>query len=67
MDKQALLDCWTMFRRENDNVSVDRVVCDPKLREQFIASATDVCGCHDEQQVLWALMGLRKSKQLTTI
>jgi len=51
MDRQALLDCWTMFRRERD-VSVDRMICDPELRSQFLAEAMNACGSEDEQQIL---------------
>lgn len=65
MDKQALLDCWTMFRREHNNISVDRVACDPKLRNEFVEVARRICGCEDEEQILWTLMGLRKRKLLS--
>lgn len=62
MDKQALLDCWTMFRREHA-VSVDRLVCSPELREAFVSQARVVCKC-DEEEILWNLMSLRKKKLL---
>ncbi len=65
MDKVALLDCWSMFRREHNNVSVDRLVCDPKLRAAFLKSTECLLAGASEEQILWALMGLRKGKQLT--
>lgn len=65
MNKQALLDCWTMFRREHDNVSVDRMVCDPQLRAAFLESAGSVLAGVAEEQILWTLMGLRKGKLLS--
>ena len=64
MNKNNLLDCWIMFSRDNDNLSVDRLVCKPDLRKEFLESAAKVCGCDDEQTILWALMGLRKNKTL---
>ena len=65
MDKEAILDCWLMFHREH-KVSVDRMVCDPNLRSDFLASAKNVCRCDNEEQLLWAVMGLRKGKKLKT-
>jgi hypothetical protein len=64
MNRQALLDWWTMFRREHDNVSVDRMVCDPKLRAAFLEFAGSVLANATEEHILWAIMGLRKGKLL---
>ncbi len=64
MDTKALTDCWVMFQREH-NVSIDRLVCDPALRSEFVASATRVCGSNDEREILWTLMRLRKNKSLS--
>jgi len=65
MDKKALLDCWVMFSRAHE-ITVDRLVCDPKLRDEFVAHAARVCGSSDEEEILWALMGLRKQKKIPT-
>lgn len=63
IDTLVLKDIWTMFKREHD-CSVDRMVCDPKLRNDFLQSARRVCGTQDEFTILWALMQLRKRKEL---
>jgi hypothetical protein len=63
MDEQALIDCWKMFEREY-SVSIDRLLCDPMLRERFVESAAAACQCTDESRILWTLMGLRKQKKL---
>jgi len=64
MNKQALLDSWKMFRREHD-VSVDRMICDPLLRTAFLASLGSAADKRSEKEILWALMGLRKRKELS--
>lgn len=64
MEKTELRDLWLMFQRDHDGVSVDRMVCDPDLRGQFIAAAQAAFGGPSEQEILWALMGLRKTKTL---
>lgn len=58
-----VIDCWMMFERER-GVSVDRVVCDPQLRKEFIESASKACRYEDEREILWTLMRLRKRKLL---
>jgi len=65
MNEQALIDSWQMFHREHD-VSIDRMVCDPGSRNEFLASVRSVCGEASEKEVLWKLMGLRKSKEIST-
>lgn len=67
MDKNTLLDCWNMFRREHQNISVDRMICDPILRQAFIDSAGNLFGDASEKKILWTLMGLRKGKKLLRI
>ena len=64
MDKQAILDTWTMFRREHNNVSVDRMICDPSMRTAFLNIAVPIAGDATESQILWTLMSLRKRKML---
>ena len=54
MDRQALLDCWTLFRRDY-TVSIDRLVCSPELRSTFISQVRLVCNCDDEEAILWEL------------
>lgn len=65
MNKQDLIVSWRMFQREHGSISVDRMICDPKLRDEFLEavkpSATEV----EEKQILWDLMGLRKRKELS--
>lgn len=65
MNDQPLTDCWTMFQREHNSISVDRMVCDPKLRKEFLDQVRGVFPEDDEQTVLWTLMGLRKGKKLS--
>ncbi|PHS02274.1 MAG: hypothetical protein COA78_21560 [Blastopirellula sp.] len=45
--------------------SIDRMICNPSLREEFLALARPVCHCNDEQNILWGLMGLRKKKAIS--
>lgn len=63
IDKGAIRDLWTMFRREH-NCSVDRMVCAPELRNEFLRAARGVCGTDDEFTILWSAMNLRKAKDL---
>ena len=63
IDQCVIRELWIMFEREH-HCSVDRMVCDPKLRNEFLQSARRVCGTDDEFTILWTLMRLRKGKQL---
>lgn len=63
MDKKSLLENWEMFRREHDGVSVDRMICDPQLRKEFL-DLGEHSGA-DEGKILWSLLSLRKRKELT--
>lgn len=63
MDTNALRDTWLMFEREH-KCSVDRMVCDPVLRAEFLASAKLVTGSDNENEILWGLFSLRKRKAL---
>ena len=62
MNQQALIDSWRMFEKEH-GVSVDRMICSPELRKDFLE--TSECDCDNEEEILWSLMRLRKSKRLT--
>ncbi|TWU17959.1 hypothetical protein Poly21_01110 [Allorhodopirellula heiligendammensis] len=64
VDKQPLLDSWIMFQREH-TVSVDRMICDPLLRVAFLESLGSIAATHSENEILWALMSLRKRKELS--
>ena len=64
MDMDALPDAWRMFQREH-NCSVDRMLCNPTLRSEFVTEALALTRCGDEQELLWALMHLRKNKRLS--
>lgn len=61
MDKRALFGCWKLFQREH-NISIDRLVCAPELRQAFILSADAACGSSDEEEILWSLLTMRKNK-----
>lgn len=63
MKADALRDTWLMFEREH-RCSIDKMLCSPVLREEFLAAARHAAECDDEQAILWELMGLRKKKQL---
>lgn len=63
IDPKALIDTWNMFRREH-RCSVDRMLCNPVLRAEFLSAARSACGCDDEETILWTLVNLRKSKGL---
>ncbi len=65
MNMDALRDAWRMFRREHQR-SVDRMVCDPELRSHFLADAMPLTGARDEEELLWGLVRLRKSKSLSS-
>ncbi|MCA9033189.1 MAG: hypothetical protein KDA66_20390 [Planctomycetaceae bacterium] len=64
MDENALRDTWFMFCGEHD-CSIDRMLCCPELRNEFIDAANLATGCTDEEQILWSLMALRKKKLLS--
>lgn len=63
MNLESLRDTWLMFQRDR-RCSIDRMLCDPELRREFLQAARPVAGCDDEQQLLWSLVGLRKKKTL---
>lgn len=65
MNIEDLRDTWLMFQREHD-CSVDRMLCDPELRNKYVHDAAQVTGLEDEYQILWATVGLRKRKKLPT-
>lgn len=64
MRDNTLRDTWFMFRREHD-CSIDRMLCYPELRNEFIDAARVATGCTDEEQILRNLMALRKKKLLS--
>ena len=55
-----------MFQREH-GCSVDRMLCRPALRQEFLAAARAVCGCDDEETILWDTVNLRKKKSLPAV
>ncbi len=65
MNKQDLIESWSMFQREHGSISVDRMICDPKLRAEFLGSLKLNAPEIEEKQILWELMGLRKRKELS--
>jgi len=66
MNLIALRDTSLIFQREH-GCSVDRMLCRPQLREEFVAAARVVCGCDDEESILWATVNLRKKKTLPAV
>ena len=65
MNLNELRDTWTMFQKEH-GCSVDRMLCSPALRTEFLNAATSATRCADEEKLLWAVVGLRKSKRLAS-
>lgn len=60
----GLRDTWLMFQREHP-CSIDRMLCSPALREEFLTPARLATGSDDEESILWELMVLRKRKELS--
>ena len=63
MKTDVLRDTWVAFRKEH-NCSIDRMLCCPALRSAFVESAMIATESNDEEEILWALLDLRKSKGL---
>lgn len=66
MNLTALRDTWLMFQREH-RCSIDRMLCRPSLRQEFLEAARAVCGCDDEETILWNTVALRKKKALPSV
>ncbi len=62
-DRGTLRDVWLMFTREH-NCSLDRMLCSTTLREAFLLAARQTIGDHSDDEILWSLMSMRKSKRL---
>ncbi len=63
MPSDRLRDTWLMFQREHQ-CSLDRMLCNPLLRNQLLEAAQAVMPSADEEQILWSLVSLRKKKTL---
>ncbi len=63
MNTNDLRDTWLMFQRERE-CSVDRMLCDPALRNDFLAAAAVATSCDEELTILWSVLRLRKNKIL---
>jgi hypothetical protein len=61
----GLRDTWLMFKREHQ-CSIDRMLCQPTLRAEFLAAARLATGVQDEGTILWELMSLRKRKAFSS-
>ena len=61
MNQQALIDSWRIFEKEH-GVSVDRMICSPELRKEFLETSKH--DCDNEEEFLRTLMALRKNKLL---
>lgn len=66
MNIESLKNTWKMFQREH-GVSVDRMLCNPSLRSEFLAAIRLVIPNADEQQILWSVVRLRKGKKLPSV
>jgi len=63
-DINALINLWVMFRNEHNDCSVDKMVCDPELRNELVRAARKATGIEDEKTILSSLMRLRKNSKL---
>lgn len=63
MSTESLRDLGQMLQREYQ-CSLDRMLCNPVLRRQFLDTAHTVIPSEDEEQILWSLVSLRKRKTL---
>lgn len=63
MSNESLRDLWLMFQREHQ-CSLDRMLCNPQLRGEFLQAASAVVPDAGEEEILWSLVGLRKRKTL---
>lgn len=66
MDTDALRDTWLMFQRDH-GCSIDRMLCRPSLREEFLSAARLATAIGDEETLLWGLVTLRKRKSLPSV
>ncbi len=64
MTNTPLSDLWLMFRREHNNCSTDRMLCNTALRDKFLVAARSVCKGESDEEILWSLVNLRKRKRL---
>ncbi len=63
-DFSAQCDAWKEFRKAGGNVSIDRMVCEPLLRERYLSILRRKRPDADEGAALWSLMNARKNKTL---
>jgi hypothetical protein len=63
-DFSAQCRAWKEFRRINGAESVDRMVCDPVLRDQFLQILRRILPEANERESLWSLLNARKNKSL---
>lgn len=62
MNDNSLRDRWLSFQR-NHKCSIDRMLCDPELRQEFLSAVRLSGDCSDDEQtILWRLVSLRKRK-----
>lgn len=63
MQDQAIEECWTMFHRDHCDISVDRMLRNPMLRNDLLEAARLVAPDTAEEQFPWKLMGPQRRKQ----
>jgi len=66
MKKRDLLDTWLSFKHSNA-CSIDRMLCDPNLRRNFLEFARRDIDRNDEFEILWSLVSLRKRKAIPKV
>ena len=66
MNVNTLQDAWKSFQKKH-KISVDRMLCTPALRNEFLGLARNSAGCEDEFEILWKVVGLRKGKSLPAV
>lgn len=66
MNPTQLRDVWLEFQVLH-RCSLDRMLCNPAMRQAFLMAAREATQCEDEEQLLWGLVGMRKNKTLPSV
>lgn len=61
---KTLRETWLAFKSQHA-CSIDRMLCRPELRNAFLELARRETDSTDEEDILWAVMSLRKRKALS--
>jgi hypothetical protein len=60
-----ILNCWKSFQAAH-GCSVDRMVCEPTIRCDFLQKVRAETTFSDEGEILWLVMNARKAKRFTS-